>query len=183
MDKVTEKANLQWENNVERREEAISEKETECRVFLCLPKKEARITLTVFPPPAYTETLLTCCCIQVLWDTLCHSLGSALYCFSRFLWVFVKNSKDNLEVFFFSSNFSTTEVRIPDPLLSRAPCEGQMNQWTRTFFVNHFQANSFCQWMFTWRSLCPMLGMWGQSTEEKKLLPNGIYALMKRNRR
>ena len=91
--------------------------------------------------------------------------------------------KTILKSFFFFSNFSTTEVRIPDPLLSRAPCEGQMNQWTRTFFVNHFQANSFCQWMFTWRSLCPMLRMWGQSTEEKKLLPNGIYALMKRNRR
>lgn len=181
MDKVTEKANVQGENNVERREEAIAEGETESRVFLRLPREEARITLTVFPSPASIETLLTCRCIPVLWNTLCHRLGSAVYCFSRFLWVFVKNSKDTLEVFFWK--FSTTEVRIPDPLLSWVPCEGQMSQWTRTFFVNLFQANSFCQWMFTWCSLCPVLKMWGQSTEEKKLLPNGIYALMKRNRR
>ena len=61
MDKVTEKANVQGENNVERREEAIEEGETESRVFLRLPREKARITLTVFPSRASTETLSTCC--------------------------------------------------------------------------------------------------------------------------
>lgn len=62
---LTGKANVQGENNVERREEAIVEGETESRI-LCLPREEARITLTVFPSPASIETLLTCRCIPVL---------------------------------------------------------------------------------------------------------------------
>ena len=52
MDKVTEKANLQGENNVERREEAILERETESCVFVCLPREEASVILTVFPSPS-----------------------------------------------------------------------------------------------------------------------------------
>ena len=52
MDKVTEKANLQGENNIERREEATLERETDSCVFICLPREEARVILTVFPSPS-----------------------------------------------------------------------------------------------------------------------------------